>query len=66
MTDKTQVSKLTSFRGDLKIFRKGTRPQTPLEALMGTAMPLQNLPFLVDRVEISPNLSSEPERFHNH
>lgn len=45
MTDKTQVSKLTSFRGDLKIFPKGTRPQTPLEALVGTAMPLQKPPF---------------------
>ena len=45
MTDKTQVSKLTSFRGDLKIFPKGTRPQTPLEALVGAAMPLQKPPF---------------------
>ena len=65
MTDKIQVSKLTSFRGDFKIFPKGTRPQIPLEALVGTAMPLQKPPFS-SLVEISPNLSSEPERFHNH
>ena len=66
MTDKTQVSKLAPFRGDLKIFSKGTRPQIPLEALVGIAIPLQKPPFLVERVKISPNLSSEPERFHNH
>ena len=45
MTDNTQESKLASFRGDLKIISKGTHPQTPLEALVGTAMPLQKPPF---------------------